>query len=404
LRPEQVNPVSGGVPHAGSYVVLRAIRRAYYIEPMFFLGRIVTPVVAAVGFATALYLFGPRAIDAGTQLAAQDDPARLADYAVSKSLTAPVAQAEIESALAAGDAELAASFLDLAREHGVGVDPALASRVEAANRGGAQAVHAVASFAHGFVTGTPDDLAGLAGTAAGDLFVFGDIRDAVREGTHLARGEPADELVLGLAGAGIAITAGAYLTAGVAAPVRVGLSLVKAARRTGRLAAPLAAFMTRSVREAVDTRALGAAMSKASLTAPGVAVRAARDAVKLEKADGVVMLADDIGRVQASAGTRAVFEGLKIAEEPEDVARLARLSAAKGGKTRAILKLAGRAALVLTSAAFDLASLLFAVICAVFGFCASVKRTTERLTEGYLRWRKKRRRARLAAAPVAALA
>ena len=57
----------------------------------------------------------------------------------------------------------------------------------------------LATFGRGLLTGEPDDLVGLAGTALGDLFVFGDIRDAVREGSRLAKGEHADELVLGLA-------------------------------------------------------------------------------------------------------------------------------------------------------------------------------------------------------------
>ena len=39
------------------------------------------------------------------------------------------------------------------------------------------------SFTRGLITGEPDDLVGFAGTALGDLFVFGDIRDAVREGS-----------------------------------------------------------------------------------------------------------------------------------------------------------------------------------------------------------------------------
>ena len=50
----------------------------------------------------------------------------------------------------------------------------------------------------------------LAGTALGDLFVFGDIRDALREGARLAQGQEADRLILGLACVGIAITAGTY--------------------------------------------------------------------------------------------------------------------------------------------------------------------------------------------------
>jgi hypothetical protein len=249
----------------------------------------------------------------------------------------------------------------------------------------------VASFARGLVTGAPDDVAGLAGTAAGDLFVFGDIRDAVREGVHLARGEPADELILGLACAGIAVTAGTYATIGLGGPARIGLSLIKAARKTGRLAAPVAEWMTRALRETIDTRAFGTALAKASITAPMVALRAARDAVKVDRAQGVVTMLRDVGRVRAAAGTRGALEGLKIAEEPRDMARLARLAETKGGKTRAILKLAGRAAIVLTAAAMNLASWVFAALCSALGFCAAVKSTAERATWSYLRWRKRRR-------------
>ena len=93
-------------------------------------------------------------------------------------------------------------------------------------------------------------MAGLAGTAVGDLFVFGDIRDAVREGSRYAAGEQADQLMLGLAcrrhrdhrrhlcdvrrrGAG----------AGRA-------DAVKVARKTGSLGAELAGNIGRMVRQA----------------------------------------------------------------------------------------------------------------------------------------------------------
>jgi hypothetical protein len=366
--------------------------------------RIVLPLIAVALCATAAYAVLPRAHESYVLLNAQDDPAVLADIAVGKALSAPVARTEIENALDAGDPELAASFLELARDRGIVVDPQLAARVDAANAPSAQVVRAAASFGHGLITGAPEDLAGLAGTATGDLFVFGDIRDAVREGAHLARGEPADELILGLAGAGILVTAATYGSLGAAAPERIGLSFVKAARRTGRLAAPVAEWMTRSVREVVDTKAFGVAMSKASITAPGEALRLARDAVKLDRAEGVVTMMRDVGRVRAKAGTGAALEGLKLSEGPRDVGRLARLSETKGGKTRAILKLVGRAAFALTVAVIDLLSWVFTAFCAVFGFCSAVKRTTERTTERYLHWRKRRRTRRQAAAVARAAA
>jgi hypothetical protein len=355
------------------------------------MARLIGPLAMAALCATAAAAVLPRGIESAELLYAQDRPELLSDHAVAKSLSASRAAAEIEGALAEGDAELAASFLDLARERGIAVEPRLAARVEAANSTGAQAAHAAKGFAHGFVTGAPDDLAGLAGTATGDLFVFGDIRDAVREGVHLARGEPADELILGLACAGIAVTAGTFVTLGAGGPARVGLSLVKAARKTGRLTAPVAAWMTRSVREVVDTTALGAAFAKASFTTTGVALRAARDAVKVDRAEGLVTMMGDVGRVQSKAGTKAVLDGLTLAEGPQDMARIARIAATKGGKTRAILKLAGRSAFALTFAAMDLVSWVFGALFAVFGFCSAVKRTTERATENYLRWCKARR-------------
>ena len=106
----------------------------------------------------------------------------------------------------------------------------------------------------------------------------------------------------------------------------------------------------------------------------------------------------DVGRVQGAAGTRAALEGLKLADGPEDVARLARLAETKGGKTRAILKLAGRGAFALAAAVFDLFSWLFAAVWVLFGFAATVKRITERTTMRYLRWRKAARARAIAAA------
>src|SRR5476651_397289 len=156
------------------------------------------------------------------------------------------------SPLAAKDAELAQSFVELSAERHVTLDPALTEKVKVAVAEAASTSHAAQSFAMGLATGEPSDMAGLAGTTLGDLFVFGDIRDAVREGGRMALGQPADELVLGLACVGLAITASTYATLGASAPARVGLSVAKAARKTGQLGGELALYMGRSLRGVVD--------------------------------------------------------------------------------------------------------------------------------------------------------
>jgi hypothetical protein len=352
--------------------------------------RIGAPLGSAVVCAMVALLTVPAGFEAETLVSLQDDPPALADHMLDLSFDATVAKREIEAALGAGDADLAVSFIDLARDRNVAVDPGLADQVEAAKAAAASAGHAIGSFAQGLVTGEPADMAGLAGTALGDLFVFGDIRDALREGTRLATGQPTDELILGLACAGLAITAGTYATAGAGAPVRLGLSLAKAARATGRMSAHMAEWVGRSLREFLDWGALGRAVGGATVTGPVIAVRAAREAVKVEKTTELFRLAGDVGRVQAKAGTQAALDGLKIAEGPKDMSRIAQLAEKYGGKTRAVLKLGGRAAIMLTAGMVNLFSWMLAAIMTLFGFCSSCKRTAERATERLIRHRKAR--------------
>jgi hypothetical protein len=175
--------------------------------------------------------------------------------------------------------------------------------------------------------------------------------------------------------------------------------MVKAARKTGRLGGAMAAWISRSLREVVDWTALKRAINSASIAEPAAAMRGAREAVRIEKAQELVRLVGDVGRVQAHAGTRAALDGLKLAEGSRDMSKIARLAAAKGGKTRAILKLAGRGAIVLTIGTFNLAMWLFWAIVTVFGFVSSLKRMTERITERYCVRRKLRRVRRVLAVP-----
>jgi hypothetical protein len=262
--------------------------------------------------------------------------------------------------------------------------------------------HFAKRFASGLVTGNADDVASMSGTVAGDLFVFGDIRDVVREGKHLAMGEETDRLVLGLAAAGLAVTAATYVSVGGVAPVRAGLTLVKDARKVGRLGEGLTEWAGRSARGIVDAPVLQNAVETGSVLRPGKTVAAIKAAFHPGEAGALVRLAKDVGRVGEKAGMRGALDTLRIAEGQKDVARAARLAESRGGQTRAILKILGRGALLLAAGAFNLTLWVFGAVLALFGFLSSIKATTERLTLSWL-LRKKARRLRNRTA-VAALA
>jgi hypothetical protein len=360
-------------------------------------------VVSAAVFAAVW----PQAREAGAILSAQDDPAELSDVRINSAVRnnqAIVAQ-NIEAALAANDADLANSFVELARDRNIPLTEELSRRVTEAVAEENSSSHFAKRFATGLVTGNADDVASLSGTVAGDLFVFGDIRDVVREGKHLVMGEDTDRLVLGLATAGLAVTAATYVSVGGFGPVRAGLTLVKDARKVGRLGEGLAEWTGRSVRQVVDGPVLENAVGSASVLRPGKSVSAIRAAFRAEKAGALVRLAKDVGRVGERAGIRAAQDTLRIAENPKDVARAARLAESKGGQTRAILKILGRGALLLAAGAFNLTFWLFGALMALFGFLSSIKATTERLTQSWLDRRKARRlRKQMAAASLAVAA
>src|SRR5215813_6736226 len=274
-------------------------------------------LAAGLGIAGAWTL--PRAVEAGRTLAAHDDPAQLADLALARGFNAAVAEREIRAALAGNDPELAQSFVELARERAVAIDPELVAQADADMQAWSSFRSTAWRFTRGFFAGNPDDMASLAGTAAGDLLVIGDVRDAAREGWRFARGEEPNRLVLGLSLGGLAVTAGTFASFGLAAPARAGLSVVKAAGKSERIGARLLRFL------------------------------------RYEKPAALVEVAGNIGTVQAKAGGRAAIEAVQLAQGPRDLAAFGRLAVAKAGKTRAILKLLGRGAIAITGSHIELA-------------------------------------------------
>jgi hypothetical protein len=364
-------------------------------------------LVSVAVSAAVFFALWPHAREAGEIFAMQDDPAALSDLELGSALrnNQNLVSENIEAALKGGDADLAGSFVELARDKNVAVTDDASRRVADAVKDETSSSHFAKRFATGLITGSADDVASLSGTVAGDLFVFGDVRDVVRETKHLAMGEDTDHLVLGLATAGLAVTAATYVTAGGMAPVRAGLTVVKDARKVGRLGEGFAQWAGRSAREIVDTPALEQAVASSSVLRPTDSVSAIRAAFRAEKAGALVRVAKDVGRIGERAGVRAAQDTLKIAEGPKDIARAARLAKGKGGQTRAIMKILGRGALLLATGAFELAMWLFWALLALFGFLSSIKSATERATQAWLDRKKARRlRAQLDAAKQAGIA
>ena len=197
--------------------------------------------------------------------------------------------------------------------------------------------------------------------------------------------------MLGLAAVGLVVTAGTYASVGTASPARAGLTLFKGARKSARLSAGLTDWARRSATEVVDSRMLRQAVTNASVTRPMQSLGAIKAAVRTEKAGLLVAAVKDVGRIGEKAGVRGALDVVKVADNPKDLARAARLAEGKGSQTRAILKVLGRGALLLAAECSSLASWLFSALVFLIGLVTSIKSLTERLTMAWLRRARERR-------------
>lgn len=317
-------------------------------------------LIAAAGFllafAGAAHWVVPMGREALALVMARDDAALIADLHLDKALDAPRVKLEMEQALAANDAELAASFLILADARAIPVEPALRATIVRETDETRKAIRGAGRFGRGFVTGEGDDLAGLAGATVGDLTLWGDVRDLGREAVHWAQGKPVDQFVVDIATAGIAVTGVTYAAFGASLPVRAGLSVLKGARRSGVVGARLAGNVM--------------------------------DALRTGRRGKVVTLVSDLGVAGNRAGTRATLAGLRHVDDAADAARLRRLSEVKGGQTLAIFKTLGRGALFITEGIAKLAFWVIAAAFNVFGLVASFNSMIVAMVRPM--WRRKR--------------
>jgi hypothetical protein len=307
------------------------------------------PVLVVAG-----WLVIPRALSAWTWVSAKDDPAALTELGLETALTPTRIQFELDAALKADDVELAASLIALAGHHRMDVPAALRERYVAATTAAELAKRGANEFFRGVVNGEATSGAGLAGVVVSDLTGVGDVRDLIREGSKISRGEEPDHLILGLAAVGLAVTGATLASVGAALPARAGISTMRVAAKTGRFSKPLAATVGRLAHDAVDTKAVITAATAAARLDLVAARSAAREAARPAALLRLRRMAEDVAIIGRRAGVRGAQETLAITHNVAEVRRVARLAETRGVSTRAVLKILGRGALVLTTAGLTL--------------------------------------------------
>lgn len=325
-------------------------------------------------------------ISAAVVFMADDRPEIVAVHeALRASVTADQFAARATDALEDDDIETAKIYAETAAFAGYDLPPDLAAELDDAQDVLTVIWREGGSFAAGFATGSSDDLASLGGAVTSDLTVVGDVRDIVIEGGAMVTGEPYDELILVLSGVGLGVTSATWATGGAALPARLGASVLKTAKRSGRLAAPLVREFGILARQAVDIPALRRDL--AGLTLMDVTTIRRTAARHMETVRGS-RLASALGRLGELIDRVGPEEALRLLPSIHSVGQLDQVAAmAKvlGKKTRAVIELTGKTSLRLFKRGWPLARIL---IVSLYAVIASIP--------GWIAWRVTRRVARFA--------
>jgi hypothetical protein len=260
-------------------------------------------------------------------------------------ITAPAINRKIEEGLARGDVEDAAMYAELAGERGLEVRPDLHARLADAGTSSATAQRNTLEFGTGFVTGEGATIAALAGAVTSDLTVVGDVRDIAREGGLLVTGQPYDGLILGLATVGVAATGATIGTGGTALPAKLGISVLKVARRGGQLTADLAAHLGRAVRASVDFSEIGSVLKAAATLNTSATRDAASNVVRRAGTGPLSRMVGDARHIADRAGPGESVRLLRFARSPTELAELSQMSSRFGRTTRGVVELTGRTSL-----------------------------------------------------------
>ena len=280
-------------------------------------------------------------------------------------------EAQIEQSIAKDNPDEARLYLSLAQTFGYPVMAAqFLPRIEALETPWQVTRRQAEQFANGFMEGTGETGAGVAGAVTADFTVIGDARDLYEQYQNLQTGKEVNELITALAAVGVGLTAITVLSSGSAAPLKTGSSTLKMATRANKLSPTLQAVLIKQATDVLDYKAvLLAARGEKNLDKLR---QAAVKAYNPKALDALSETANQVNSIRKSTSLVDTLEILRYADSADDLRRLEKLSVKYGTETKGILKLLGKTAIGTVRVLRHATELAIAALASVVSLLASL--------------------------------
>ena len=248
----------------------------------------------------------------------------------------------LTAALDAGDRQQVQMLMDLARDQGTPLPPDLRARADAALAVGMLDTLSDCGTCMRDVTACPSLSLIAACTLPFELSPAGDAAALIRQGGTWATGGDPDGIEAALATLGLAATAGTLVTAGSSLSIKGAATTLRVARRADALSPGMTRALSAAARSPAPARALSG-------------------------------IAGDLRTIGRQASVPELLPILRLADDPDDLRRLARLSEAAGPDTTRVLTVLGKSdSLRLTRRLADAAMAAAALIALVLGQMAAL--------------------------------
>ncbi|MDH2374865.1 hypothetical protein QD228_13545 [Cobetia sp. 3AK] len=272
----------------------------------------------------------PRAFDAA-EILLLNDTYKLAKYRLS-SLPSEQYEKQIQLAIEGKDIELADSIVLLAQQQNVMLDSKILEDLEQEKGFWKTSTRVSQDLWSGVTTGESVGMAGLSAALVSDMTSIGDVRDFASE---IKRWPDQDNIVLALSGTGLLLTGATVMSAGAAAPMKTGISIVKLAKKTGRISKGLSVQIKNLSKEIVDKKILGEMANKFKNIRFSQLVSAnywddltvtASKLISINKAKQVLGIGGSVNNIKSTAGFKGALDALSRADSIKDIKRLEYLS------------------------------------------------------------------------------
>ena len=189
----------------------------------------------------------------------------------------------------------------------------------------------IKAFGSGFLSGHSDSAAGLGGSIASDMTLYGDLRDIKSEGTKYRNGEDYDAFVLKISFIGVGLSATQLLSVGATTPLKIGASLMKVAKKSGKLTKPFTKIIATRLSKTIDPKILK------TLDAKAIAKN-----MNLAPVEGLFKEINGIKKQTSTVDTLAL---LKYVDNTNDLRKIGKLSKTYKTNTKGVMKVLGKRAL-----------------------------------------------------------